>query len=85
MDFTLVTATLTFQPSQADVPQCEDIPIQQDTILETNESFRVELSTTDLNVILAPQNATVTIMDDDSMCIVPAVHLSIHLLTYIVD
>ena len=76
MDFTSVTAQLTFQPSQADVPQCEDVPIQEDTILETNESFTVELSTTDLDVILAPQSATVTIMDDDSMCIVPVVYLS---------
>ena len=68
LDFNLVTAQLTFQPSQADVPQCEDVPIQEDTILETNESFTVELSTTDPDVILDPQSATVTIFDDDSEC-----------------
>ena len=81
MDFTSVTAQLTIQPSQADVPQCGDIPIQEDTILEPNESFTVELSTTDLDVILDPQSATVTIMDNESMCIVPVVHPNDHLLT----
>ena len=81
VDFTSVTAQLTFQPSQADVPQCEDVPIQQDTILETNESFTVELSTTDLDVILDPQSATVTIMDNDSMYIVPVVYPNDHSLT----
>ena len=78
MDFTSVTAQLTFQPSQADVPQCEDVPLQEDTILETNESFTVELSTTDPVVVLDPQSATVTIMDNDSMCIVPVVHPNDH-------
>ena len=81
MDFTSVTAQLTFQPSQADVLQCEDVPIQQDTILEINESFTVELSTTDLDVILDPQSATVTIMDTDSMYNVPVVHPNDHSLT----
>ena len=85
MDFTSVTTQLTFQPSQANVPQCEDVPIQEDIILETNESFTVELSTTDPDVILDPQSATVTIMDDDSMCIVPVVQPNKHSLTYIFD
>ena len=68
MDFASMTAQLTFQPSQADVPQCVDVPIQEDTVLETNEFFTVELSTTDPVVILSPQSATVTIFDDDSEC-----------------
>ena len=82
MDFTSVTTQLTFQPSQADVPQCEDVPLQEDTILETNESFTVELSTTDPVVILDPQSATVTITDNDSMCIVPMVYPNDHSLTH---
>ena len=82
VDFTSVTAQLTFQPSQANVPQCEDVPIQQDTILETNESFTLELSTTDLDVILAPQIATVSILDNDSMCIDPVVHPNKYSLTH---
>ena len=82
VDFTSVTAQLTFQPSQADVPQCEDVPIQEDTILETNESFTVELSTTDPDVILSPENATVTITDNDGMCIVPVVYPNDHSLTH---
>ena len=81
VDFTSVTAQLIFQPSQADVPQCEDVPILEDTILETNEFFTVELSTTDPVVILSPQSATVTITDNDSMYIVPVVYPNDHSLT----
>ena len=82
MDFTSVSAQLIFQPSQADVQQCEDVPILEDTILEPNESFTVELITTDLDVILDPQSATVTITDNDSMCIVPVVHPNKYSLTH---
>ena len=46
--------------------QCSSIPIVDDTILENDEVFSVQLSTLDPDVNLTPSTATVTIEDDDS-------------------
>ena len=56
---------LSFQPPQANDPQCVDISITNDDILEDNEVFIIELHTTDQDVTLDPQNATVTILNED--------------------
>ena len=55
---------LTFQ--SAAVEQCTQIGIEDDTILENNETFSVQLSTLDPDVNLTLSTATVTIEDDDS-------------------
>ena len=46
--------------------QCANISISDDTVLENNEFFSVQLTTTDQAVTLSPRSATVTIGDDDS-------------------
>ena len=46
--------------------QCANISISDDAILENNEFFSVQLTTTDQAVTLSPSSATVTIGDDDS-------------------
>lgn len=57
---------LTFEPSFASVPQCDDILIIPDNILENTENFQVLLSTTDTAVAIDPNRATVSIFDNDS-------------------
>ena len=46
--------------------QCANIAISDDAILENDELFAVQLTTTDQAVTLSPSSATVTIGDDDS-------------------
>ena len=46
--------------------QCANIAISDDAILENDELFSVQLTTTDQAVTLSPSSATVTIGDDDS-------------------
>ena len=42
-----------------------DIPIVNDSSVESTESFFAKLSTEDLRVSLLPATAIITIMDDD--------------------
>ena len=65
-DFTRVTAQLTFQATVT--LQCSSISIMDDTILENDEVFSVQLSTLDPDVNLTPSTATVTIENNDSEC-----------------
>jgi len=51
---------------QGTARQCASISISDDAILENNELFSVQLTTTDQAVMLSPSSATVTIEDDDS-------------------
>ena len=62
-DFMFKTEIFTFQPGIAQ--NCICVPIRDDSILEANEVFGVNLSTNDLS---GQQSATVTITitDDDS-------------------
>ena len=66
IDYTTVTAQLTFQATVN--LQCSSISIIDDTILENDEVFSVQLSTLDPDVNLTPSTATVTIENDDSEC-----------------
>ena len=64
-DFVSVTRVLTFQPEST--PQnCISVTIRDDSILETNEVFGVDLSTSDLGTNSGQQSANVTITNDDS-------------------
>ena len=54
---------LTFRP--AVVSQCINVSIVDDSLLESTEEFSMELSTTDLDVMLVNSLASVIIVDDD--------------------
>lgn len=68
----ITTGELTFEGNRErrSVPadgngNCVNISLIADGIVETDESFFVELSTDDPHVILMPQNASCIIMDND--------------------
>ena len=73
-DFIFATEVFTFQPGIAQ--NCISVTIRDDSILETNEVFGVNLSTNDLGTNSGQQsaNVTITITDDDSK-FVPSVQL----------
>ena len=48
------------------MPYCINITIISDDIFESDEVFFLELSTADEDVLLFPQNATITISDDET-------------------
>ena len=50
----------------AEMPYCINITIIPDDIFESDEVFFLELSTADEDVLLFPQNATITILDDET-------------------
>ena len=63
-DYITVVEDLTFS---ADVDRvCRNVTSQDDTILEDDEEFTLTLTTTDGSVNLAPDQATFTIIDNDS-------------------
>ena len=57
------STTLSFTPSSAVEPQCQNVTINSDDILEVDESFLVELSSTDRAVNSLPVQSTVNIED----------------------
>ena len=67
----MFNAELTFNPDTNGEPQCVDLQLQNDDILESDESFLIILSQTidDAAVVLGLDTATVIISDDDSMLI----------------
>jgi len=65
MDYSAVEGNLlTFSPAM-NVSCATVIPIIDDNVLEDDQTFSVVLSTTELDVLLDPASATVTIVDDD--------------------
>ncbi len=68
-DFSATTVQLTFQAGLDVRIQCAEIPILNDVILEDNEEFTVQLSTTEADAVtLGLDSASIIIADDDSMC-----------------
>ena len=65
-DYTPVTADLTFNSTNAAIPQTVTIPIRDDLLLEGSEVFNVTLTTSSSNITLLPDLATVTIQDVES-------------------
>ena len=65
-DYTPVTADLTFNSTNAAIPQTVTIPILDDLLLEGSEVFNVTLTGNNSNVTLLPELATVTIQDVES-------------------
>ena len=65
-DFTTVlNMVVNFQPSSTSVPQCRQIQIEDDSILENTENFQVILDTSDRAVEIDSSTATVNILDND--------------------
>ena len=65
-DYIPVTADLTFNSTNAAIPQTVTIPILDDLLLEDSEIFNVTLTGNNSNVIFLPELATVTIQDVES-------------------
>ena len=66
-DYTATSRQLTFEPAGA-ARQCINITIEDDDILEHDETFNVTLTVdTDSVAVLTPA-AVVTILDNDSTC-----------------
>ena len=62
-DYTPVTTDLTFNSTNAAIPQTVTIPILDDNILDDSEVFNVTLTTNNSNVTFLPELTTVTIQD----------------------
>ena len=62
-DYTPVTADLTFNSTNAAIPQTVTIPILSDLLLEDSEVFNVTLTTNNSNITFLPELTTVTIQD----------------------
>ena len=62
-DYTPVTTDLTFNSTNAAIPQTVTIPILDDLLLEGSEVFDVTLTTNNTDVTLLPNLTTVTIED----------------------
>ena len=62
-DYTPVTTDLTFNSTNAAIPQTVTIPILDDLLLEGSEVFTVTLTSNNSNVMLLPNLTTVTIED----------------------
>ena len=64
-DYTYVTMTVTFAPGQT--VESVNVPITDDNTVESTEMFTATLTTTQSNVMIGGDTATVTILDDDGM------------------
>ncbi len=59
---------LVFTQLNADQPQCINVTITNDTVLESIETFSLELNTNEPDVVLLSQSsAVISILDDDGM------------------
>ncbi len=65
-DFQPFHIPVLFTVSQANAPICIGVVVIDDETLENNETFIIELSTTDSDVVLSPVLATVLIVNNDS-------------------
>lgn len=65
-DFSTASSeVVSFQPSSADVPQCSEIQIVDDSILESTENLQIVLGTSDRAVEIVSSTATINILDND--------------------
>jgi hypothetical protein len=63
LDYTAVTAELTFDPDRS--RECVSIVLVDDSLLEPTEEFQVSLTTDEEQVIISPKRAVVSILDTD--------------------
>ncbi len=62
-DYTAVNSDLTFSEAVSRV--CRNVSTEEDDILEGDEEFLLDLTTSDPDVVVSVSEATVTITDDD--------------------
>ena len=65
-DFEPVSETVTFLPGETTASV--SVPIVEDSNMEDTEMFSATLTTTDSNVVIGTDTATVTILDNDREC-----------------
>ena len=75
-DYSPISSTLTLTSSTTMVAVL--IPIIDDSVVETDEQFTVVLSSSDPNVLTSNNQATVTIVNDDSKLRTPKVGANVH-------
>ncbi len=67
-DYAEVSISLVFTQLNADQTQCIDTLITNDNVLESSETFSVELRTSEPDVILlSPFSAVISILDNEGM------------------
>ncbi len=64
-DFTAISVTLSFDPTNDQQAMCMDVQTIEDLLAEGGESFTVTLGTSAAGVTLSPMTATVNIQDND--------------------
>ena len=75
MDYGSVSIDINFEPSPTNSTLCETISLFLDTVVEPLEVFTVEISTTDADVVVQSQPATVAIQDESTVDIEFAANL----------
>lgn len=66
-DYDSVSVDLLFEPSSTGSILCEPIGLVLDAVVEPLEAFSVQLSSTDVDVVLQSQQATVAILDESTV------------------
>lgn len=64
-DYGALSTSLTFEPTNSLGPLCVNISIVDDTAVEDDELFIVQLDTSDSAIIIAPNTSSVVILNDD--------------------
>ena len=67
VDYSSTSVDLTFNPVSTDSTSCETIQLLLDTDIEEGERFFVEISSTDENVNILSQSASVVIQDESTV------------------
>jgi len=63
-DYKAIASALTFTPT-GDTVICQNITIVDDSLAEDTQVFLASLDTSDSSVMLLPENATISIEDND--------------------
>ena len=66
-DYGSISVDITFEPSPTGSTLCETISLLIDTVIEPLEVFSVQISSTDVNVEIQNQQATVAIEDESTV------------------
>ena len=67
VDYESLSATVTFPPSGGSAVQCQNVTLLDDNLEEGDETFQVEISDSDCQIL--GMASTVTIVDDGTMLI----------------
>lgn len=67
LDYDSVSVDITFNPSPTGSTLCETVSLLLDTVVEPLEVFSIQISSTDMNVEILSQQATVAIQDESTV------------------